>query len=124
MKGVLTEKIMFVLKERGITRTKFLEDLGLNRNQLRRWETGQAFPQQRTLTQIADYLLVDKDSLIDPDRDVEFTYTAKDVSADYFLPLSETEKILLSAFRNMSQSAQMRTIQAVLNIADGDEVSQ
>lgn len=122
MKGTFIEKVLFLLKERGLTKTKFSNDLKLGVNQLRNWEKGEYEPTPRTVRMIADYFLVTEDSLTDPEKDLEYTYTHTEVNQDFsFLPLSEQERCILTLWRNLSVQGQMRAAQAIMNIADYEQ---
>ena len=48
------ERLKDLLKEKGITNTKFCEDIQINKNQIRRWEVIGTTPNRTTLTVIAN----------------------------------------------------------------------
>jgi transcriptional regulator with XRE-family HTH domain len=121
MKGTFIEKLLYLMQEKNITRAKLCEDLKFGVNQVRMWEKGAHFPTARTVQMIADYFGVTADSLTDPEKEIVYTYVAKDAYADFeFLPLSDQEKEILSAYRSMTAKEQMRLIQSIMNICDGE----
>lgn len=121
MKGTFGEKLMYLLNEKGITKTKFTEELSLGINQIRRWETGEYAPTRRTVQTIADYFCVVPESLTDPERDIEYTYVARELDSDFaFLPLSAQERQVLSKMRELSETNQMRVVQTVFNLFDSE----
>ena len=120
MKGSFIEKLNYLLDEKQVSKRQFAEDLGINKNQLRRWETGSNAPMKRTVQVIADYFMVVPQSLVDPERNIEYTYVETPITADMsFLPLSEQEKLLLTMFRESSATTQFKMIQAVMNCSEG-----
>lgn len=122
MKGSFVAKINYLLAEKQISRRQFTEDLGINKNQFHRWETGRNAPMRKSVQTIADYFMVVPQSLVDPERDIEYTYTATPIDSNMsFLPLSDQERMILMTFRDSSAATQMRMIQAILNLADKEQ---
>ena len=118
MKGSFPDKLSYLLNERQLSRRQFLIDLGLNKNQFHRWEQGTP-PMSRTVSSIADYFMVTPVSLTDPERDIEYTFTATPVTPDMsLLPLTEQEKYILNMYREVSPTTQMRMAQAIMNLYD------
>lgn len=58
------ERLKDLLKEKGITNTKFCEDIQINKNQIRRWEVKGTTPNRTTLTVIANYFGVSVEYLL------------------------------------------------------------
>ena len=58
------ERITHLIKEKGITDKKFLEDLGLGKNKLGEWRSGVTESYKKFLPQIADYFEVSTDYLL------------------------------------------------------------
>jgi transcriptional regulator with XRE-family HTH domain len=52
----MVERIEVLLKKKGITRKQFAESLGIGKNQLKKWETGESKPNLATILGIASYL--------------------------------------------------------------------
>lgn len=52
----MIDRIDLLLKEKSITRKKMSEDLGIGKNQLKKWEKGEATPNKAIIFGIADYL--------------------------------------------------------------------
>ncbi|MBQ6634790.1 MAG: helix-turn-helix domain-containing protein [Lachnospiraceae bacterium] len=56
--SLFVDNILELIKDRGITKSKFLSDLGLNRNSLIDWNKRGTIPNADTVSAIADYLEV------------------------------------------------------------------
>ena len=58
------ERLIALIQEKGVTRTKFLSQLGLGKNQLNYWEKHLNVPNDVTVKAIADYFNVSVDYLL------------------------------------------------------------
>lgn len=106
------ERLNELLKERNLTRSKFLSDLNMGKNQFKYWET-KGTPNPATLKVIADYFGVSVDYLTGNDDLMEEAIRVLDESNT-----TEQEKALLAMFRSTSEEGRLRIIQSVMNICD------
>lgn len=106
------ERLNELLEERKLTRSKFLSDLHMGKNQFKYWET-KGTPTFATLKVIAEYFGVSVDYLTGNDERMKEAIKILDEST-----VSEQEKALLTLFRSTSEEGRLRIIQAVMNIHD------
>lgn len=52
---MFSQRLNELLRNKGITRKQFSEDVQINKNQVKRWEANDAIPNRTTLTVIANY---------------------------------------------------------------------
>lgn len=58
------ENLYFLLNKKGITKSKFLNELNLGKNSFINWESRDSLPNGNTLVAIADYFGVSLDYLV------------------------------------------------------------
>lgn len=107
------ERLSNLLNERHLTRSKFLSDLKMGKNQFTYWEKTGAIPNNATLNVIANYFNVSVDYLTGNDDLMQKALDILDEKES-----SEQEKALLTMFRSTSEEGRLRIIQAVMNICD------
>ena len=108
------DKLNQLLAERKLTRSKFLSDLNMGKNQFTYWKKG-GTPNRATLSAIAAYFVVSIDCLIEAeDQNSDIVRKAgQTLSED---ALAGQEKTLIAMFRTTSEEGRLRIIQAVMNI--------
>ena len=107
------DRLNSLLEERKLTRSKFLSDLKMGKNQFTYWEKNKAIPNNATLSAIANYFGVSVDYLTGNDDLMQRAFDILDES-----DTSEQEKALLAMFRSTSEEGRLRIIQSVMNICD------
>ncbi len=108
------ERLNKLLEERKLTRSKFLSDLKMGKNQFKYWETKGVIPNAATLAVIANYFGVSVDYLTGNDDLMKKALDLVDDEAKY----TKQEKALLAMFRSTSEEGRLRIIQSVMNICD------
>lgn len=113
------DRLNQLLGERKLTRSKFLSDLSMGKNQFTYWKNG-GTPNPATLKVIADYFDVPVDYLLGvEDQNAALMRVAIETLDED--TLAEQEKTLLAMFRTTSEEGRLRIIQAVMNIHDEEE---
>ena len=107
------DRLNSLLEERKLTRSKFLSDLKMGKNQFTYWEKNGIVPNNATLSAIANYFGVSVDYLTGNDDLMQKALDILDESET-----SEQEKALLAMFRSTSEEGRLRIIQSVMNICD------
>ena len=110
------ERLNQLLEERKLTRSKFLSDLNMGKNQFKYWET-KGTPNHATLVAIADYFGVPVDYLLGKENQnaVLMRNAVEILDED---TLSKQEKALIGMFQSTTEEGRLRIIQAVMNICD------
>ena len=110
---MFVKRLNSLLEERNLTRSKFLTDLKMGKNQFTYWEKKGGIPNQATLAAIASYFNVSVDYLLGNEE--------RNATAALDSDLTEQEKTLLAVYRASSEEGKLRIIQAVMNIRDESE---
>lgn len=83
----LNEKIFFARKKAGLSQVDLADQLGLSRQAVSKWETGESKPDISKLKSLAELLQVSVDWLLSEDRGTE------DFQAEYNEPVSGKEAV-------------------------------
>lgn len=110
---MFVNRLNALLEEKNLTRSKFLADLKMGKNQFTYWEKKGGIPNQATLAAIASYFNVSVDYLLGNEE--------KSATTDLDGDLTEQEKTLLAVYRASSEEVKLRIIQAVMNVKDESE---
>lgn len=110
---MFVKRLNALLEEKNLTRSKFLADLKMGKNQFTYWEKKGGIPNQATLAAIASYFNVSVDYLLGNEE--------RSATAGLDGDLTEQEKTLLAVYRASSEEVKLRIIQAVMNIKDESE---
>lgn len=102
------EILLKLINERGITKTKFLNDVGLNKSCILNWQQRGTIPNGEVLTLIANYFDVSTDYLLGK------TDERKKPSPEPVL--TEREKAILEIFRSLSEEKQDKLIEILENM--------
>lgn len=105
---IFIERLLSLIKEKGITRKKMLDDLGLANGSFVNWQTRGSIPNAETLSRIADYFGVTSDYLLGK------TDERKKPSPEPVL--TEREKAILEIFRSLSEEKQDKLIEILQNM--------
>ena len=104
------ERLMALLKERGLSNKEFLAAIGMSKNQMTNWKNG-VEPNFTTKHRIASYFGVTVEYLSGLDSDKEASLQR----------MRDQEDALLRMFRATTEEGRLRIIQAVMNICDEEE---
>lgn len=115
------DQLVVLLRKLILTRTQFLKDIGMNRNQMSLWKKG-ATPRPTTLSKIDKYFDVpvgyfrsETDENGNPIKTWEEKHTNVNPSTEVFAAQ------LFSMFNSTTDVGRMRIIQAVLNICEEEK---
>ncbi|MBQ8840899.1 MAG: helix-turn-helix transcriptional regulator [Clostridia bacterium] len=104
------KRLLELISEKGISRKQFNEDVQINKNQLKRWETAGTVPNRTTLTVIARYFGVSVEYLLGETDD----RTPKEKSPAG-AELSEKHQRLITAY-DKSEPVVQATVDRLLGI--------
>ena len=106
-RGVFAKNLCRVMELRGKNQADIIRDLNLNRSAVSTWCNGTRIPRMDKIDQLATYLNVQPSDLIeDPHKD-----SGKPT------PLNKEEEKLISLFRSLNSSGQMRLIESAEDFA-------
>ena len=96
----MVERILQLLKDRGVTAYKLTSDLGISRSSVSEWKKGKAKPKREALQKIAEYF----------DKPLSFFYEEKEAQANGGLEegLTEEEIEQLKDYRDLLIAARSK----------------
>ena len=106
------ERLLELISEKGISRKQFNDDVQINKNQLKRWETAGTVPNRTTLTVIAQYFGVSVEYLLG-----ETDERAEKEKSPAGAELSEKDKKLVDAYHK-SEPVIQATVDRILGIEE------
>lgn len=99
----ITEKIIMLLNEKGISIAKMMRELGFSSGLFSQWKSGKQRPSAEKICKIAEYLNVSTDYLL-----------GKTLKVSYVL--TENEKFLLDEYRKLNLQQQKELLEILSNI--------
>ena len=109
---MFVKRLLELISEKGISRKQFNEDVQINKNQLKRWETAGTLPNRTTLTVIARYFGVSVEYLLG-----ETDERAPKEKSPAGAELSEKDKKLVDAYHK-SEPVIQATVDRLLGIEE------
>ena len=106
------KRLLELISEKGISRKQFNDDVQINKNQLKRWETAGTVPNRTTLTVIAQYFGVSVDYLLG-ETDERVVKEKSPAGAE----LSEKDRKLVDAYHK-SEPVIQATVDRLLGIEE------
>ena len=106
------ERLLELISEKGISRKQFNDDVQINKNQLKRWETAGTVPNRTTLTVIAQYFGVSVEYLLG-----ETDERAEKEKSPAGAELSEKHQRLITAY-DKSEPVIQATVDKILGIEE------
>ena len=106
------ERLLELISEKGISRKQFNDDVQINKNQLKRWETAGTVPNRTTLTVIAQYFGVSVEYLLG-----ETDERAEKEKSPAGAELSEKDRKLVDAYHK-SEPVIQATVDRILGIEE------
>ena len=108
------ENLQTLCKDRGISVTKLLKELGMSSGNISKWSSKGYIPRSDTLKKFADYFDVPTDYFLS-DHPESYSKSAE---------LTEEEELLLDVFNTCSVEDRFRIIQLCMNIREKEATGE